>query len=35
LMPYITEFVNTNLEEQGKVLAFMEKHLVSWHARIF
>jgi broad-specificity NMP kinase len=29
LMPYITEFVNTNLEEQGKVLAFMEKHLVS------
>jgi len=28
-MPYITEFVNTNLEEQAKVLAFMEKHLVS------
>jgi len=27
LMPYITEFVNTNLEEQGKVLAFLEKHL--------
>jgi len=25
LMPYITEFVNTNLEEQGKVLAFVEK----------
>lgn len=25
LMPYITEFVNTNLEEQGKVLAFLEK----------
>jgi broad-specificity NMP kinase len=28
LMPYITEFVNTNLDEQGKVLAFLEKHLV-------
>lgn len=27
LMPYITEFVNTNLEEQGKVLAFLDKHL--------
>lgn len=27
LMPYITEFANTNLEEQGKVLAFLEKHL--------
>jgi broad-specificity NMP kinase len=25
LMPYITEFNNTNLEEQGKVLAFLEK----------
>ena len=24
LMPYITEFNNTNLEEQGKVLAFLE-----------
>jgi broad-specificity NMP kinase len=24
LMPYITEFSNTNLEEQGKVLAFLE-----------
>lgn len=24
LMPYITEFVNTNLEEQGKVLTFLE-----------
>lgn len=29
LMPYITEFKNTNLEEQGKVLAFLEKHLVQ------
>lgn len=29
LMPYITEFNNTNLEEQGKVLAFLEKHLVQ------
>lgn len=27
LMPYITEFVNTNLEEQTKVLAFLDKHL--------
>lgn len=27
LMPYITEFRNTNLEEQGKVLAFLEKQL--------
>lgn len=27
LMPYITEFVNTNLEEQAKVLAFLEKQL--------
>jgi len=27
LMPYITEFRNTNLEEQGKVLAFMNQHL--------
>lgn len=27
LMSYITEFANTNLEEQGKVLAFLEKHL--------
>lgn len=27
LMPYITEFANTNLEEQGKVLAYLEKHL--------
>ncbi len=26
LMPYITEFVNTNLEEQGKVLGFLEGH---------
>ncbi len=26
LMPYITEFNNTNLEEQGKVLAFLEGH---------
>ena len=25
LMPYITEFANTNLEEQGKVLAHLEK----------
>jgi broad-specificity NMP kinase len=24
LMPYITEFSNTNLEEQGKVLAYLE-----------
>ena len=28
LMPYITEFDNTNLEEQGKVLAFLEKSIV-------
>ena len=27
LMPYITEFNNTNLEEQGKVLAFLEGQL--------
>ena len=27
LMPYITEFANTNLDEQGKVLAFLENHL--------
>ena len=27
LMPYITEFANTNLEEQQKVLGFLEKHL--------
>lgn len=27
LMPYITEFVNTNLEEQGKVLEFLESKL--------
>lgn len=27
LMPYITEFSNTNLEEQGKVLAFLEGQL--------
>jgi broad-specificity NMP kinase len=27
LMPYITEFSNTNLEEQTKVLAFLDKHL--------
>ena len=27
LMPYITEFSNTNLEEQGKVLAFLESNL--------
>ncbi len=27
LMPYITEFANTNLEEQGKVLAFLENQL--------
>jgi broad-specificity NMP kinase len=26
LMPYITEFANTNLEEQAKVLAFLESH---------
>jgi broad-specificity NMP kinase len=29
LMSYITEFVNTNLEEQSKVLAFLEKHLAK------
>jgi broad-specificity NMP kinase len=28
LMSYITEFANTNLEEQSKVLAFLDKHLV-------
>ena len=27
LMPYITEFSNTNLEEQGKVLTFLENQL--------
>jgi broad-specificity NMP kinase len=27
LMPYITEFDNTNLEEQGRVLAFLEQKL--------
>lgn len=27
LMPYITEFKNTNLDEQGKVLAFLENQL--------
>ena len=27
LMSYITEFANTNLEEQSKVLAFLDKHL--------
>jgi broad-specificity NMP kinase len=26
LMPYITEFSNTNLEEQGRVLAFLESN---------
>jgi len=29
LMPYITEFNNTNLEEQGKVLTFLEKQLIQ------
>ena len=29
LMSYITEFVNTNLEEQAKVLAFLESHLAK------
>jgi broad-specificity NMP kinase len=29
LMPYITEFANTNLEEQQKVLAFLEKQFIS------
>jgi broad-specificity NMP kinase len=28
LMSYITEFANTNLEEQSEVLAFLDKHLV-------
>jgi len=27
LMSYITEFANTNLDEQGKVIAFLENHL--------
>ena len=27
LMPYITEFANTNLDEQGKVIAFLENQL--------
>jgi broad-specificity NMP kinase len=27
LMPYITEFANTNLEEQAKVLTFLEEQL--------
>ena len=27
LMPYITEFSNTNLQEQAKVLAFLDEHL--------
>jgi len=27
LMSYITEFANTNLEEQSKVLAFLDEHL--------
>jgi broad-specificity NMP kinase len=27
LMPHITEFSNTNLEEQGKVLSFLESNL--------
>ena len=27
LMPYITEFVNTNLEEQAKVLTFLKEQL--------
>ena len=27
LMPYITEFSNTNLEEQEKVLTFLDEHL--------
>jgi broad-specificity NMP kinase len=27
LMSYITEFANTNLEEQAKVLAFLDTHL--------
>lgn len=29
LMSYITEFANTNLEEQRKVLAFLEGHLTK------
>ena len=29
LMSYITEFANTNLEEQQKVLAFLEKQFIS------
>lgn len=29
LMPYITEFSNTNLEEQEKVFAFLEQHLIK------
>jgi hypothetical protein len=29
LMPYITEFANTNLEEQQKVPAFSEKQFIS------
>jgi len=28
LMSYITEFSNTNLEEQSKVLAFLDSHLI-------
>jgi pantothenate kinase len=28
LMSYITEFANTNLEEQSKVLAFLDSHLI-------
>jgi broad-specificity NMP kinase len=28
LMPYITEFSNTNLDEQSKVLAFLEKQFI-------
>ena len=27
LMSYITEFNNTNLDEQAKILEFLEKHL--------
>jgi broad-specificity NMP kinase len=29
LMPYTTEFANTNLEEQQKVLAFLEKQFIN------
>lgn len=29
LMPYVSEFANTNLEEQAKVLAFLSKNLVT------